>query len=118
MQTIGSLRNCARFHVDTYTDPVQLYAFATYDSWWQRTPDRITPADVFMANCLSLRLGAPEVAPLFGPAGTPATRLLRRMQDVLGEAPSDDGVRFEDLTSIDDEPLQLFRTACAATDAR
>jgi hypothetical protein len=118
MQTIGSLRTCARYHLDTYTDPAQLYAFGTYDSWWQRSPDRITPADVFMANCLSLRLGAPEVAPLFGPSDTPATRLLRAMQTVLDAVPADGGVRFEDQTSIDDEPLRLFRSACAATDAR
>jgi hypothetical protein len=117
MATIASLMPCALGHLERYTDPGSLFAFGTYDSWWARSPDVVTPSEVFMANCLSLRLSGFDVAPLFGPGQTAATRLRRAMQDVLDAIPAERGPRFEDLTSIDDVRFQLFRSACAATDA-
>jgi hypothetical protein len=117
-RSIAELRPCAERHLAAYTDPSGLFAFATYDSWWDRSPDVLTPGDVLMANCLSLRLGAPEVTPLFTSLDTPSTRLRAAMQDVLDSIPSDGGVHFEDLESVDDSRFRLFRTACAATEAR
>lgn len=50
--------------IAAYTDPRSNYAFATYDcSNVQEGP--LTPADVLMANLLSLRLGWRQVVPLF-----------------------------------------------------
>jgi Family of unknown function (DUF6308) len=118
MRSIGDLELCARRHLDEYTDSTKLFAFATYDSWWGRSPDVVTPAEILMANCLSLQLSADEVTPLFTALDTPATRLRRALQVVLDEIPHDGSVRFEDLASIDDPRFRLFRTACAATSAR
>ncbi|MGY1735873.1 DUF6308 family protein [Geodermatophilus sp. SYSU D00684] len=117
MTSIETLRDCAEGHLDAYTDPAGRSAFVTYDSWWDRSPDRITPAEVFMANCLSLRLTAPDVVPLFARGDTPATRLLAALQRVLDEVPAEGGESFEDLSSIDEAPFTYFRAACAATDA-
>lgn len=117
VRSVGELERCATWHLDRYTDRASAFAFTTYDSWWDRSPDVLTPGDVLMANCLSLRLGAPEVTPLYTSLDTPATRLRRAMQAVLDGVPSD-GLRFEDLETIDDPRFQLFRTACAATEAR
>ncbi|MGY1729289.1 DUF6308 family protein [Geodermatophilus sp. SYSU D01062] len=117
-RSIAELEGCARRHLAEYTDLTGSYAFATYDHWWGRSPDRITPAEVYMANCLSLRLSAREVSPLFAAKDSPAMRLRDAMQLVLDRVPSDGSVRFEDLASIDDEPLRLFRDACKATERR
>lgn len=115
VRSVDELRPCAERHLAAYTDPANLFAFATYDSWWGRSPDELTPGDVLMANCLSLRLGVPEVTPLFASGDSPATRLRTAMLAVLTAVPSRGGPRFEELESIDDPLFRLFRTACAAT---
>jgi hypothetical protein len=118
MRSLAELQNCARGHLSDYTDLSGPYAFPTYDSWWGRAPDRISPAEVFMANCLSLTLTASDVAPLFVSGDTPATRLLTAMRRVLDDVPAEGGPRFQDLGSIEDPSFRLFRSACAATDAQ
>ena len=84
--------------LNRYTDPAGLFAFHTYD----RLPDPgapLTPEDILLANLLSLRLGWPEVIPLFAD-GEEAPQALRAAMEsaltALRNAPA-----FEDFASIE-----------------
>jgi hypothetical protein len=55
-------------YLDEYTDPTRHYAFASYDGAPVHDGP-ITPADILMANLLSLRLGWEDVIPLFASGG-------------------------------------------------
>jgi hypothetical protein len=46
----------------------------------------VTPADVLLANLLSLRLGWAAVIPMFAHGETPATQLRHRLNDALTES--------------------------------
>jgi hypothetical protein len=62
-----------------------MYAFATYD----QSPvhnDELMPADILMANLLSLRLGWRDVIPLFATDLHPWNELRDRMNAALVEA--------------------------------
>ncbi|WP_329108585.1 DUF6308 family protein [Micromonospora sp. NBC_01699] len=112
--TIASLRPCAERHLAAYTDPAAGFAFGSYDRWYS-TPDRLTPLDCLAANLLSLRLGHPQVLPLFHPGPSPATSLRDAMQLVLDRTVDGTGPRFLDLDSIDDEPFRMLRQANTLT---
>ncbi|MGB9036241.1 MAG: hypothetical protein WCC45_17145, partial [Paeniglutamicibacter sp.] len=71
--SLGSLRGVAQRKLDRYTSKTLGYAFNTYDL--QGDSDfPLTPADVLMANLLSLRLSARDVIPLFTDGDGPAPR--------------------------------------------
>src|SRR5215470_8622793 len=63
-RSLSELRPGAEKHLDGFTDPTKLYAFATYDRA-EVHEGPLTAADVLMANLLSLRLGWRDVIPLF-----------------------------------------------------
>lgn len=113
---IGRLQRCSKLHLDAYTDPRSLFAYATYDRW-HGNPDRLSPLDCLAANLLSLRLGHGDVIPLFASGGedTPQTKLRAAMQRVLDETTAEDD--FLRLPSIDSEPFTLVRAANKATEA-
>lgn len=62
--SLASLRSSAQGKLERYTSTNLGYAFNTYDH--QGVIDTpLTPADVLMANLLSLQLSARDVIPLF-----------------------------------------------------
>jgi hypothetical protein len=111
--TIASLRPCAVYHLDAYTDLNSNFAFKTYDCQYGDT-DVLTPLDCLAANLLDLRLRQQDVIPLFQPVG-PAAELRRAMQDVL-DATTADTPNFADLASIDETPFDLVRIANKASE--
>ncbi|MDN6173420.1 MAG: DUF6308 family protein, partial [Yaniella sp.] len=77
-----SLKNGAKDKLDRYTSRTSGYAFNTYDH--QGDVDLpLTPADVLMANLLSLRLSGRDVIPLFAEGDGPAQRLRVALDDAL-----------------------------------
>lgn len=83
--------------LERYTDPAGHFAFATYDCLYG--PDQaLTPADVLMANLLSLRLGWQEVIPLFAEGDGPPQRLRRALDRALVDLA--DKPNFEDHNSV------------------
>lgn len=73
-----------------YTSPSSHYGFATYDVL-SDPHSPLSPADVLMANLLSLKLGWQEVVPLFAEGIGPAQELRQRLDAALtelAEAPS------------------------------
>lgn len=79
---LASLKSSAREKLDRYTSPSAGYAFNTYD---QQGPidAPLTPADVLMANLLSLQLSARDVIPLFADGDGPAQRLKHSLDEAL-----------------------------------
>lgn len=79
---LASLKSSAQEKLDRYTSPSSGYAFNTYDR--QGPMDApLTPADVLMANLLSLQLSARDVIPLFADCGGPAQRLKQALEEAL-----------------------------------
>ena len=114
MNSIGTLRDCADFHLRTYTDPDSGFAFATYDQWYG-SPDILTPLDCLAANLLNMDLRHKDVIPLFGSTGTAACQLREAMQKVLDNSTVDD--HFLRLSSIDSSPFDLVRAANKVTES-
>lgn len=82
---LGELREHAADYLDIYTDSSGYYAFHTYDQ--APTHDGpLTPADIFMANLLSLQMGWREVIPLFADGDTRFTRLRAAIDSALAAA--------------------------------
>lgn len=85
--------------LDRYTDPASHFAFNTYDRL--PNPDApLTPEDVLLANLLSLRLGWPEVTPLFAAGDDKPQALRRALEEALTwlrDAPA-----FEESASIEE----------------
>lgn len=79
MSGLAGKRTIARDLVDRYTSPSGHFAFATYDHWYGYDGP-LTPADVLLANLLSLRLTWREVIPLFA-AGHGDAQALRAALD-------------------------------------
>jgi len=109
---LSELRATAGEVVASYTSPTSLFSFTTYDVQSDLSSP-LSPADVLMANLLSLKLGWQEVVPLFAVGDGPAQKLrqkLDRALSELAEAPS-----FEDFDSIDD--LEKCVVSLAAANA-
>ena len=84
---LASRKPRGRSHLDRYTDAAGTYAFHTYDRLYG--PDGpLTPADVLLANLMSLRLGWKDVIPLFadGDGDAQALRLAldQALEDLTG----------------------------------
>lgn len=82
--SLKALQSSAPEKLDRYTSPKLRYAFHTYDrrGEWEAP---LTPADVLMANLLSLQLSARDVIPLFMDDEGPAQRLLHALNAALAE---------------------------------
>lgn len=79
---LASLKSAAQELLDQYTSPSSGYAYNTYDQ--QGAIDApLTPADVLMANLLSLQLSARDVIPLFTDGDGPAQRLKQALDEAL-----------------------------------
>lgn len=80
--SLASLKEVAQGKLDRYTSATLGYAFNTYDH--QGDLDLpLTPADVLMANLLSLQLSARDVIPLFTEGDGPAQRLRKALDNAL-----------------------------------
>jgi hypothetical protein len=82
---LAELQTVARNYVDTYTDPLEGFAFTTYDLA-ETHSGSLTPGDVLMANLLSLRLDWRDVIPLFAAGDGPYTKLREALDEALEEA--------------------------------
>lgn len=81
-KSLASLRGTAAEQLAKYTSPAGSYAFTTYDR--QNDVDApLSPADVLMANLLSLRLTWREVIPLFAEGDGSAQRLRQALDAAL-----------------------------------
>lgn len=83
-RNLSELRGTAHEVLETYTSPTAHFAFATYDVQAE-TPRPLGPADVLMANLLSLKLGWQEVVPLFAAGDGPAQELRQKLDIALSE---------------------------------
>ncbi|TWD73128.1 hypothetical protein FB561_7013 [Kribbella amoyensis] len=106
-RSVGELKDSAERHLKEYTDPTKSYAFRTYDEAAIHT-DELTPADVLMANLLSLRLTWREVTPLFAEGSGPSQELRLALDDALAEAR--DLPPLEDCT-VEQAAMPALRTA-------
>ncbi|GAB3358824.1 DUF6308 family protein [Modestobacter lapidis] len=84
-RSLAELQERAAGHLARYTAPDGYYGFATYDQSAVHDGP-LTPADVLMANLLSLRLDWRDVVPLFAAGGTPYGLLRSALGDALAEA--------------------------------
>lgn len=112
-RSLSELKDNSAQYLTEYTDPAKHYAFRCYD----QSPihdGELTPADVLLANVLSLRLGWSAVTPLFADEETPATQLRNRLNAALTEAR-----RLPSLENCDDVQVEMPALAKAneATDA-
>lgn len=111
--SLGSLKGVAQGKLDRYTSTALGYAFNTYDH--QGDSDfHLTPADVLMANLLSLRLSARDVIPLFTDGDGPAQRLRTALDNAL-----DDLRDADPFESYDELPMleQAVESLAAANTA-
>jgi hypothetical protein len=98
---LAELEGASTSLLDQYTDSAGWYAFTTYDqSLIHDGPLR--PADVLMANLLSLRLDWRDVTPLFTTTETQHTALLRALNEALVEARA-----LPPLEDLDDAAIQM-----------
>ncbi|MET3937168.1 DUF6308 family protein [Arthrobacter sp. OAP107] len=112
--SLASLRSSAQRKLERYTSTNLEYAFNTYDHQGEiDTPLR--PADVLMANLLSLQLSARDVIPLFTDGDGPA-QLLRKALDTalleLRDAKSFES--YEDLSELEQAVESLAAANSAA----
>lgn len=111
-RNLSELRATAEEVVNAYTSPNAHFAFATYDVQID-THSPLAPADVLMANLLSLKLGWQEVVPLFAEGDGPAQELRQKLDTALAELA---GTKpFEDFDSI--EELERSVASLAAANA-
>lgn len=115
---LADLRKNAPARLATYIDPSSHYAFHTYDCLGDPSQP-LSPADVLMANLLSLRLSWLEVIPLFstGPADEDAHKLRFALDAAL--VTLRDAARFEDHASLEalEETIVPLARANFAADA-
>ena len=95
-----------------YTAPKAHFAFATYDVQ-NDIHDPLAPADVLMANLLSLKLGWQEVVPLFAEGDGAAQELRQKLDVALSELA--ETKPFEEFDSI--EELERSVASLAAANA-
>ena len=98
-RNLSELRVNAEEVVKAYVLPTAHFAFATYDVQTD-TLSPLAPADVLMANLLSLRLGWQEVVPLFAEGHGPAQELRQKLDIALTEL--SETKPFEDIDSIEE----------------
>jgi hypothetical protein len=80
--SLASLKSSAQGKVERYTSKTLGYAFNTYDHQGE-VDGPLEPADVLMANLLSLQLSARDVIPLFTDGDGPAQRLRESLDKAL-----------------------------------
>lgn len=107
---LSELQITAKEVLKAYTAPKAHFAFTTYDVQTDiRSP--LAPADVLMANLLSLRLGWQEVVPLFAEGDGPAQKLRQKLDAALSELA--DTKPFEDFESIEELESSVASLAAA-----
>lgn len=82
--SLASLKDSAQEKLARYTSTTLGYAFNTYDHQGE-VDGPLAPADVLMANLLSLQLSARDVIPLFTEGDGPAQRLRESLDKALVE---------------------------------
>ena len=100
-RSLAELRVTAKETLEKYTSPSNWYAFNTYDVLGDPAAS-LSPADVLMANLLSLRLSATEVIPLFTEGHEAAQKLraaLDHALEALRDAPAFE--TFGDIESLE-----------------
>ncbi len=107
--SLKSLKDVAERKLDDYTSPTKGYAFNTYDIAGE--PDApLTPADVLMANLLSLKLSAREVIPLFNEGDGPAQELRKALDHALVELRNAKPFEsYEDITALEEAVTSLAK---------
>ncbi len=111
--SLSELQYSAKETLAKYASPRNWYAFNSYDVLGDPT-EPLSPADVLMANLLSLKLSAREVIPLFT-EGFADAQALRAALDIalveLQEAPAFESFRtLEEMEAIV-APLDTANTA-------
>lgn len=109
---LASLKGVAQEKLDRYTSITAGYAFNTYDNRGELDLP-ITPADVLMANLLSLRLSGNNVIPLFIDGDGPAQYLREMLDNALVELR--DAESFESYDTL--SKLEQATESLAAADA-
>lgn len=113
MHSLTSLQAAAPSLLARYVNPASGYSFNTYDRAPLGVPNTLQPTDILAANCLSLRLGAPEVIPLFLTTPGPGPDLRNALDEAL-KLLSELDMTFEDFDSVEEldialEPLAALR---------
>ncbi|MFB9403427.1 DUF6308 family protein [Pseudarthrobacter polychromogenes] len=111
-RSLSELQATAGEVLRAYTSPSGHFAFATYDVQGD-TSSSLTPADVLMANLLSLKLGWEEVVPLFAEGDGPAQSLREKLNLALTDLAVTE--HFEDYDSV--EKLETAVASLAAANA-
>ncbi|WP_323960505.1 hypothetical protein GC088_03325 [Arthrobacter sp. JZ12] len=108
------MKSVAEEKLDKYMSRSSGYAFNTYDL--QGPVDApLTPADVLMANLLSLQLSARDVIPLFADGHSPAQNLKQALDEALTELK--DAKPFESYENLSDLEHAVASLAAANTAA-
>lgn len=117
-RSLGSLKGSAQEKLERYTSQTLGYAFNTYDCLGEvNTP--ISPADVLMANLLSLKLSAPDVIPLFAEGNGPAQRLRKALDKALIDLRDADNLEsYEHVSQLECAVESLAAANSAALDVR
>lgn len=112
--SLASLRSSAHGKLERYTSASLGYAFNTYDHLGEIDAP-LSPADVLMANLLSLQLSARDVIPLFTAGDGPAQLLRRALDTALLELRDADS--FESYDELAELELAVESLAAANTAA-
>lgn len=101
-----------------YVSPGAHFAFTTYDVQGDDVSP-LSPADVLMANLLSLKLGWQEVVPLFAEGDGPAQELRRKLDTALSElAEAKPFEEFDSLEELEECVASLSAANEASEDVR
>lgn len=111
---LSELRVSAEETVLAYVSPGAHFAFTTYDVLGDALGP-LSPADVLMANLLSLKLGWQEVVPLFAEGEGPAQELRKKLDTALSDLA--ETKPFEDFDSLEEleESVASLSAANAAS---
>jgi hypothetical protein len=110
MTGLADIRPTAKALLDRYTEPTSHHSFSTYDHWYG-SDGPLAPADVLLANLMSLRLGWRQVIPLFADGKGPALGLRVALDEALTQLSS--ARAFEDHDSVEDLEDTLAPVAAA-----
>ncbi len=110
---LASLRSTAQGKLERYTSTNLGYAFNTYDHLGEIDAP-LSPADVLMANLLSLQLSARDVIPLFTDGDGPPQQLRKALDTALLELR--DAKSFESYDDLS-ELEQAIESLAAANSA-
>lgn len=117
-RTLSELQVSAEETVLAYVSPEAHFAFTTYDVQGDRLSP-LSPADVLMANLLSLKLGWQEVVPLFAEGEGPAQELRKKLDTALSDLaetkPFED---FDSLEELEESVASLSAANAASEDVR